>query len=184
MDIRAYDRTIDEPYEAADPAVVDHQLNALRIERIAPAVIIALFEGEPQMVILEEPHHGIQFGVRRIGGHLAIPLRDGRGNQIRVGDQSVPVTAPVRGRHRDVVRVAALRDALAAQRGAHPDAVEQTGSAAFAISVLDPPWRQHFQGTEDHAQTGDGGGRHFLEVAESVRSQAVLTAVKTLVEGH
>ena len=82
-------------------------------------------------------------------------MPNGTGHQVMVGDDPVPVPVPTRSAHRDVVRVAALRAALEAARAAHPTAVEQKGAAALAISVLDPPWRQHFQGTEDHADTGD-----------------------------
>jgi hypothetical protein len=181
MDVRAYDRPIAEPYVASEQTA--HQLKALRIERLAPAVMIALFEREPQMVILEEPHHGVQFGIRHIGGGVAVPLRDGRGSQIRVGNDSVPVPVPMRRRHGDVVRVRALRDALQQRRAAHPTAVDQTGSGAFAISVLDPPWRQHFEGTEDHARTAPDLPRPFVTVAATVRSPALLTSIETLVEG-
>jgi hypothetical protein len=183
MDVRAYDRTIEEPYDTADPAVIAHQLKTLRIERLAPSVLIALFEREPQMVILEEPHHGVQFGIRHNGPAVVVPLRDGRGNQIRIGNSSVPIPVPMRSRHADVVRVKALRDALQAARAAHPTAVAQTGSGAFAISVLDPPWRQHFEGTEDHAQTGPRPDRRFIEIAQTVRQASLLMNVKTLVEG-
>jgi len=183
MDVRAYDRTIDEPFEAAAPAVAAHQLKTLRIELLAPSVMIALFEREPQMVILEEPHHGVQFGIRRVGHAITLPLRDGRGSQVRVGNSSVPVTVPMRSRHADVVRVKALRDALQAARAAHPTAVDQTGSGAFAISVLDPPWRQHFEGTEDHAQTEPTPDRRFIKVAQTVREASLLMTVRTLVEG-
>ena len=183
MDVRAYDRTIAEPYETADPSVIAHQLKRLRIERLAPSVMIALFEREPQMVILEEPHHGVQFGIRRTGGTLALPLRDGFGSQIRAGNSSVPVTVPVRSRHADVVRVKALRDALQAARGAHPTAVDQSGAGAFAISVLDPPWRQHFEGTADDAPGGGVADRRFIEVAQTVREASLLMSVRTLVQG-
>jgi hypothetical protein len=183
MDVRAYDRTLAEPFETSDAAIIARQLKTLRIERLAPSVMIALFEREPQMVILEEPHHGVQFGVRHIAHGVAVPLRDGRGSQIRVGDRSVPVTVPMRSRHGDVVRVKALRDALQAARAAHPTACNQTGSGAFAISVLDPPWRQHFEGTEDHAQTGPRPDRRFVEVAQTVRQASLLMNVRTLVEG-
>jgi len=183
MDVRAYDRTIAEPYHAADAGVAAHQLKTLRIELLASSVMIALFEREPQMVILEEPHHGVQFGIRRVGQTLTVPLRDGRGSQIRVGDNSVPVTVPMRSRHAGVVRVKALRDALQAARVAHPAAVNQTGSGAFAISVLDPPWRQHFEGTEDHAQTGAVPDRRFIAVAQTVRQAPLLLSVRHLVEG-
>jgi len=183
MDVRGYETPVAEPYETSDPAVVAHQLKTLRIERLAPSVMIALFEREPQMVILEEPHHGVQFGIRHIGSGVSVPLRDGHGSQIRVGNESVPVPVPMRSRHADVVRVRALRDALQQRRATHPTAVDQTGAGAFAISVLDPPWRQHFEGTEDHASTEPGPPRPFVEVATTVRSAALLTSLKTLVEG-
>lgn len=185
MDVRAYDTTIAEPYESASPAVAAHQLTTLRIELLAPSVMIALFEREPAMVILEEPHHGVQFGVRRIGSGLAVPLRDGSGHQIRVNNDAVPVPVPTRSRHNDVIRVAALRDALQQQRGAHPGAVDQTGSGAFAISVLDPPWRQHFEGTEDHADTGAPGPNplQFVSVANVVRSDVLFNNVKLILAG-
>lgn len=183
MDVRAYDRTIAEPYTAADPQVASHQLKLLRLEILAPSVMIALFEGEPRMVILEEPHHGVQFGVRHLGRGLTVPLRDPHGNQIRVHDDAVPVTVPTRRRHGDVVRVKALRDALEKARAAHPGAIAQTGSAAFAISVLDPPWRQHFQGTEDHADTAPPN-RTFVPVAQVVERAALLNQVKLIMGGH
>ena len=180
MDVRAYDKVLGEPFKTADPEIVAHQLPLLRLELLAPSVMIALFQGEPQMVLLEEPHHGVQFGVRHRGAGLAVPLRDGKGAQIKVGNDAVPVTAPTRPGRTDVVRVKALRDALAAQRTAHPGAVDQTGAAAFAISVLDPPWRQHFEGTEDHADTGVPLNRVFIHVADAVQQPLVLTGVTTV----
>ena len=49
--------------------------------------------------------------------------------------------------------------------------------------MLDPPWRQHFEGTEDHAQTGPVPDRRFIEVAQTVRQASLLMSVRTLVEG-
>jgi len=188
MDVRAYDTRIPEPYRASDPEVVAHQLKPLRIELLAPSVLIALFEREPQMVILEEPHHGVQFGVRQIGSGVAVPLRDAEGSQITVEQDgepvSIPVTVPMRARHGDIVRVKALRDALQQQHDTtYPAAVNQTGSAAFAISVLDPPWRQHFEGTEDHAQTGTPAPPHFVTVTQAVQEAGLLANLKTLLGG-
>ena len=184
MDVRAYDQIIDEPYTAADPAVTAHQLRLLRLEILAPSVMIALFEGEPQMVILEEPHHGVQFGVRQGPGGLTVPLRDPHGSQVLVAGTAIPVTVPTRQQHSDVVRVAALRNALNDARAAHPAAIEQTGSASFAISVLDPPWRQHFQGTEDHAGDQPPPSRPYLEVAQVVQEPGVLSSVKLILGVH
>lgn len=180
MDVRAYDAVLQEPFATADPQTVQHQLPLLRLEVLSPSVMIALFEGEPRMVILEEPHHGVQFGVRHRGSSLAVPLRDSTGHQVLVGNDAVLVTVPTRSAHRDVVRVAALRDALQAARATHPQAENQNGAAAFAISVLDPPWRQHFEGTEDHADTGEPLDRRFVNVTDIVQSAGLLSNVKLI----
>lgn len=190
MDVRAYNKVIAGAFDVAQAKADGHQLNTLRLEIIAPSVMIALFEGEPAMVTLEEPHHGVQFGVRfKNGGPgLSVPLRDETGHQIVVdksgkviqpgpnapdGD-AVPVTVPTRYGHNDVVRVAALRDALQQQTAKYPDAIGQTGSAAFAISLLDPPWRQHFEGTEDHGEADSGGlPSVFVKVINLVKQEAL-----------
>jgi hypothetical protein len=181
MDVRAYDTIIAEPFETSSANAISHQLKLLRLELLAPSLMIALFESEPAMVILEEPHHGVQFGVRHTGSRVVVPLRDGRGNQIRENNNAVPVTVPTRSRHSDVVRVAALRDALQAARVTHPTAVDQTGAGAFAISVLDPPWRQHFEGTEDNADTGAPDRTlTFVNVSFTVQEPILLSNVKTI----
>jgi hypothetical protein len=57
------------------------------------------------------------------------------------------------------------------------------GSASLAIEVLDPPWRQRFEGTVDQAGTGGGSGAFapFLLIANRVTDQATVTAVNRLV---
>src|SRR6185312_11883747 len=35
----------------------------LRLERLSPGVLIVLFDGVPRLVWLEEPHHGVQYGL-------------------------------------------------------------------------------------------------------------------------
>jgi len=187
MDVRAYDTVIAEPYTTADPKVTAHQLPLLRLELLAPAVMIALFEGEPAMVVLEEPHHGVQFGVRHLGQDLTVPLRVATGQQLLQNGDPIPVEVPTRAGHRDVVRVSALRDALDAAHAKHPTSIDQTGSGSFAISVLDPPWRQHFQGTEDHADdpAPDPSSRFpTLRVTAILQAPVVLKSVRTVLEAH
>ena len=180
LDVRAYRSPVKEPYDTSSSAVMAQQMKALRIERLAPSLLLALFEGEPQMVILEEPHHGVQFGIRKDNSRVSVPLRDGRGNQIRVNDDAVPVTVPMRAGRGDVVRIAALRDRLQQQRPAHPTAVDQTGAAAFAISVLDPPWRQHFEGTEDHGLDQPANRRTFVMVTDTIRRATLKVSIETI----
>src|SRR6476469_7392110 len=40
-----------------------HQLQLLRMERLAPAVLLVLLDGIPDRVVIEEPRAGVQFGV-------------------------------------------------------------------------------------------------------------------------
>jgi hypothetical protein len=51
----------DEVGEEHDAAL--GKLPLLRLERLAPGVLLALFDGVPQVVHLEEPRAGVQFGV-------------------------------------------------------------------------------------------------------------------------
>lgn len=184
MDVRAYREVIAEPFDTSASTSLSLQLKPLRIERLSPGVLFALFQGVPKLVILEEPHHGVQFGIRRMGTHLKVPLRDATGNQLVTSGQAVTVEVPMRPGPNGVVRVKALRDALMAQRATHPTAVEQTGSAALAISVLDPPWRQRFEGTQDLADTGEEPGRRsWTVVSQTVRREALRTNVKTILGG-
>ena len=39
------------------------RIKLLRLERLAPAVLLALFDGVPQVLHIEEPRQGLQFGV-------------------------------------------------------------------------------------------------------------------------
>src|SRR5919197_6243322 len=44
------------------------RVRLLRMERLAPAVLLVLFDGVPAVVHIEEPRQGIQFGVRHADG--------------------------------------------------------------------------------------------------------------------
>jgi hypothetical protein len=65
MHVRAY--SIDDlPDDKTIPDMdtSPNRVRLLRMERLAPAVLFVLFDGVPQVVHLEEPRSGIQFGVR------------------------------------------------------------------------------------------------------------------------
>ena len=183
MDVRAYSEDIKEPLDTGLPANVAKQLKPLRIERLAPAVLFALFDGEPKLVILEEPYHGVQFGIRADASRNSVPLRDATGNQLIQANRAITVDVPMRFNSQRVVRVAALRNTLQAQRATHPTAVNQTGSAAFAISVLNPPWRQRFEGTEDFAGDPPAPPR-FISVFQTVQQANLKLAVTAVLQGN
>jgi hypothetical protein len=189
MDVRAFDTVLPEPADAA--AASAHQLPTLRLERLSPAVLLALFEGVPRLVWCEEPHHGVQFGVEVAPGRLpiaavlggspfAVPRRRPDGSR----DTSPPppelVTAPVRAANPRVLSIAGLRRELAKSRASHPEMVEQTGSAALAIQLLDVPWRQRFEGEGGADMGRTATVRAEIKVVARVAEAATQQALREL----
>lgn len=186
MDVRAYSQDIPDtpvPFDPSSQQALAAQLPTLRLELLSPSVLIALFQGIPQLVTIEEPHHGVQFGVHAaLDGTLQISLRNQQGEQILSGGNPVPLNVPLRAGSTRVVDVKALYNALAAAQATQPTMPVINGSAAFAIESLDPPWRQRFEGTVDHAGGGGPVGFvSFLNIASRVTNQATLKAVQQLV---
>jgi hypothetical protein len=196
MEIRAYKDIIKVGTNASSPEAQAAQLKTLRMERLAPAVILALFDGVPKLVHIEEPHHGVQFGIQQIAGGPEIPLRTDVGKQIAKNDdetkneaETIPV--PVRAADHRVIHVAQLLKDLKDKRAAfvtkgRPNLpIQQTGSAAFAIAVLNPPWRQRFEGVVDHAEKAEdrGGSGRFVAmnmVTAAVQQPVLIAEVKKL----
>lgn len=195
MEIRAYRESVPIGINASDPRATSVQLTLLRMERLAPAVILALFDGVPKLVHIEEPHHGVQFAVQEIANGPEIPLRNDVGQQLLDNaDEALMVKAPVRAGNHRVLHVAGLVRNLRARQGtvaAKPPGnnrpVAQTGSASLAIAVLDPPWRQRFEGTVDHAEkpetrSGSGVFVGATMVAAKATQAQLVKAVTTLFE--
>ena len=101
-------------------------MKVLRMERLAPAVLLVLFDGVPAVVHIEEPRQGIQFGVRLDPDDPpAQPPRQGQGARQQhrrrrcrrrttftpdeLGGRALPPGAP------GVINIAALRKRLAAK---------------------------------------------------------------------
>lgn len=149
------------------------QLRLLRMDRLAPDVLLCIFHGVPTRVDVEEPREGIQFGVdlyqagtdgvprpdARVPSGFTVKLRKLHGDlagrnvgataaNLEPAPQSIPV--PVRRSHRRVVHVRALRDQLAqalqacGDADAHPGAALTSGE--LALQVFQPPFRQRFEG--------------------------------------
>ncbi|HYK35312.1 hypothetical protein [Alloacidobacterium sp.] len=190
MDVRAYDIDIPErtngvELDPSDPNVAKHQLPTLRLELLSPSIMLALFQGIPQLVYLEEPHHGVQFGILdpQGDGNFQMFVRDTTGHQIFVppnnpNAKTIPV--PVRAANARVIHIAKLRDQLGANPA--PGMPPQNGSANFALEVLQPPWRQRFEGTVDEAGQGGGDGRFVggIMVAKNVQDATIQNAYKEL----
>ena len=106
--------------------------------------------------------------------------------RVRIGFDVSPLQRP---HPRGIVRVTALRNQLEAQKNSHPGAthapaISQTGSAAFAISVLDPPWRQRFEGTADFAGDPPPPPGKFLGISQIVQQAQLKVAIATVLGGN
>ncbi len=170
MDVRAYDTVLPNNYDPAAIPAPAKQLPTLRLERLSPGVLIALFEGVPKMVVCEEPHHGIQFGVHESNGQFSVFRRNP--GALAIGG-SVPVE--VRQSNGRVLALAALRRALKNDVALAP----QTGSASFAIELLNLPFRQRFAGQGGNVRfTGTGEFVPMTKIAANVSDASLLAAVK------
>jgi hypothetical protein len=165
----------DWPHLEVRAFAANARLVTARLERLSPGVLIALFRGVPDRVELEEPHHGVQFGVKRTdAGGIEVTLRDPQGVQVDTvpggGVQPVRVRIPMRSA-RGVVHVAALRKAMHLAQRANPVAIPQHGSAAFALTVLAPPYQQPFGEPDEPrgARTDVAGRVQDLAFGETLR---------------
>jgi hypothetical protein len=155
------------------------QLATLRLERLQETILLALFDGVPDLVWCEEPHHAIVFGFATAGAaafHLTTRGPDG----LPVAGAS-DVAVPLRAGGRRVVAVSELRRRLHARSVADPAHVPpQTGAAAFALAMLAPPWRQRFEGAGGTAAPPTGPVRPPLAVAVTAGDASVRLAVEEL----
>jgi hypothetical protein len=154
--VRAYNQ------EVSDSEVLPENgarlLRLLRLERLAPAVLLALFDGVPIVVHVEEPRQGIQFGVDLdTGGDgttAKVHLRDAR--TARLLGQTVDV--PFRADSPGVISIAALAAKIAAVSDTHVVAPRDAvvSSSELAMQLLQFPYRQVFGPTP---ASGDGGSQ-------------------------
>ena len=139
------DRDVDDTHDATLA-----RLPLLRLERLAPAVLLVLIDGLPRVVHVEEPRAGVQYGVdqKAVSGGLQarVPLRDvDTGDPLPSGDPDDPVLSvrvPFRRDAPGVVHIATLAERIAAVPGTHVD----TGvdAAELGIQMLQFPFRAVF----------------------------------------
>jgi hypothetical protein len=183
MDVRAFN-TIVQPGVDVSAIPTNQMCPLLRLERLSPSILIALFQGVPKLVWCEEPHHGVQFAISETPtGKIYIPARDAGGQLVLSGNTQIPV--PLRKNTRRVVAVAELQRRIVKKEADPPPAKgwpAQTGAAGFAISVLNPPWRQRFQGKGgDLLHGGDGHFNWSASLAAAVEQPQLKLAIKKLV---
>ncbi|HEX3609324.1 MAG TPA: hypothetical protein VHU14_06620 [Solirubrobacterales bacterium] len=153
MHVRAYDRELAEGDNAIVPESDARRLHLLRLERLAPAVLLALFDGVPAIVHIEEPRRGIQFGVKLKGAEDGptsfepwIPPRDTQEPQREIKDE---VSVPCRPGSPGVLDLHHLGRALQGRADTHmAKAPAEPNSAEFALELLRFPYRQVFGDVE------------------------------------
>jgi len=184
MDVRAFSSPVPiAPADVKDQGFAQWaasaeavQLKTLRLELLSPSVLLALFDGIPQLVWCEEPHHSIEFGLTSSDDAHFFVEPHGSGGEIEQGAAPVPV--PARAANQRVVAVAQLRKRLAQVND--PKLAPQTGSAAFAIELLQYPWRQRFQGAQSEQRRSSGAFVSKYDVAQVIANPAVREAVTEL----
>jgi hypothetical protein len=157
LHVRAYSRDVvaDDALTTAaesDPS----RMKVLRMERLAPAVMLVLFDGLPAVVHIEEPRQGIQFGARLDpedpphARRAKVKVRDcNTGNSVPPLDDFTTgnsVDVPFRPGAPGVINIAALRERLAAKA---PNSGGTLEPNEYALQMLRFPYRQVFGDPRD-----------------------------------
>jgi hypothetical protein len=157
LHVRAYSRDVLED-DALTTEAESHpsRMKVLRMERLAPAVLLVLFDGVPAVVHVEEPRQGIQFGVRLdpqappAQRRAKVKVRDNN-----TGDPVPPKTTfttansvdvPFRKKAPGVINVTELRKRLAAKA---PNSGGSLEPNEYALQMLRFPYRQVFGDPDD-----------------------------------
>ena len=130
----------DAKYKEDDP----RRMRLLRLERLAPAVLLCLFDGIPTVVHVEEPRQGVQFGfdAKLEGGRVEATLRPRDRNTFDYLGVT-PIDVPFRSDGAaGVVDIQSLERELAK----HPEtgAADALDSAEYALQLVRFPYRQVF----------------------------------------
>lgn len=172
LHVRAYAKEPGDHDEEILPENHSSRIKLLRLERLAPSVLLALLDGAPSVIHIEEPRQGVQFGTRLSDDgdgkfSASVPARnvrsalyvDDSGNEIEPASvaqgQSPSELAndiPVRFRSGaagviDMTLTArAFRDANGTDMTGTGD--ERIDGAEFAMQMMRFPYRQVFAQSE------------------------------------
>ena len=147
LHVRAYHTDRGQDAEIIPESDSD-RLKVLRMERLAPAVLLVLFDGVPAVVHVEEPRQGVQFGALRpeaepLSTARELPLRDAlTGADL----PNPPVPVPFRRDSAGVIHMRKLRDRIAAVPATHVggNSGMSVDANEFALEMLRFPFRQVF----------------------------------------
>jgi len=152
LHVRAYKVEPAENDEEILPESHPDRLKLLRLERLAPAVLLALFDGLPQVVHVEEPRQGLQFGVtlKPTGSNTysaSIPARNVETAKYVVDTatgKAVRLQVHFRPGSPGVLDLANTARAFLEVRAAKMNTDGRLDGAEFALEMLRFPYRQVF----------------------------------------
>lgn len=138
----------DARFEEDDP----RRIRLLRLERLAPAVLLCLFDGIPKVVHIEEPRQGIQFGFMHQdnGNQRSAKLRprDKTSFEYLAENGNEDISVPFRVGSSGVVDIRRLSDELA--KKPKTGAADGLDSAEYALQLIRFPWRQVFGDVDEN----------------------------------
>jgi len=135
LTLRAFGTAVADDADPGDAAALAAQLTPLRLERISPSVLLALFPAYPARIWVEEPFHGIRHGFDvpvNLGGPFTVPTGTLAGTKAKVDVVMRSGAAP------GVADIGQLAEDIGAVTG-----VSST-SGWLALQLLEPPYRQVF----------------------------------------
>lgn len=149
LHVRAFTSDPEEADDAWYPEDDPNRMRLLRLERLAPAVLLCLFDGIPSVVHIEEPRQGVQFGfemVPKSGGFEATlrPLDKASFEYLDVDAIQVPFRE---GGAPGVIDIQNLERRLAD----HDETGGNDGldSGEYALQLIRRPFRQVFGDPEN-----------------------------------
>lgn len=143
LHVRAFDVDPVEGDRARLPEDDPRRMRLLRLERLAPAVLLCLFDGVPKVVHIEEPRQGVQFGFDTVDGDGG---RRATLKPRKAADFTELPVPPVTVRFRSgtgtagVVDIQELERQLAALSGT--GAGDGLDSGEYALQLVRFPYRQ------------------------------------------
>jgi hypothetical protein len=158
LHVRAYRRDV-----VADDALTTEaesnpeRLKLLRVERLAPAVLLVLMDGVPEIVHIEEPRRGIQFGARLdpedppASRRAKVRIRNANtGNLVPPVDDFTPansIPVPFRPNAPGVINIKVLKQRMIDKPV--PNIGPTVEPHEYALQMLRFPYRQVFGDPKD-----------------------------------
>jgi len=193
LHVRAYKNEPAANDEEILPETHPDRLKLLRLERLAPAVLLALFDGLPQVVHVEEPKKGLQFGVslEEVGPNryrATVPARDIKtagyvdddGDPVETAADAKRLEVKFRPGSPGVLDLANTRREFLADPDTNMSDDGTLDGAEFALQMIRFPYRQVFG---DPAVTSDDQIRAVFRPTVSKELRALTQEFRQVLDG-